>query len=154
MDTTETKFEVESRSYEVGFHLNSELDETEVATEVEELKKIITDHGGVVENIQAPGRMRLSYPIERKTQSFFGAINFKAPTPAIEELNPILKLHDKIIRFVILNKETQLTITRRDKSSKGESDKSEFSTSDKKKETQAKPEELDKQLDEVIQNIG
>ena len=73
-------------SYELGFHLLPELEETETKTKSEEIEALISHLGGAVLNAKEPRKQRLSYPLNHKKYSFFGVINFKSPPQSVELL--------------------------------------------------------------------
>lgn len=93
----------ESRNYELAFHLNPDLDEAKVAELKQALEKDITASGGVITFAKEPEKIRLSYAINHKTNSYFGYFQFAlSEGENLEHLNAQLKLMPDVIRYLII----------------------------------------------------
>lgn len=67
--------------YELAFHLNPDLEESQVQQLVQNLESYITSNGGVVSFKKEPEKIRLSYLVKDKKQAYFGYIHFNLETP-------------------------------------------------------------------------
>ena len=63
-------------SYELAFHLNPDLEETQVKELAQNIESYITSSGGIISFKKDPEKVRLSYPIQHKRQAYFGYIQF------------------------------------------------------------------------------
>jgi ribosomal protein S6 len=96
--------ETESKTYELAYHLNPELEEKDAKIQSQELFNLIAGKNGSVLSSRGPDRARLSYPIRHKQYSYFGTIDFSAPNEAVEEINARAKLQNNILRFLLIKK--------------------------------------------------
>ena len=133
---------LQKENYELGFHLIPDLTEDEVKQATEELASEITKNGGLITFTKEPQRFRLAYPIKHKLSSYFGFIIYSAPKDSVLKLQDTFKLNTKILRYVIVKKE--------------ERQEPEVRTKPRLKQEEkpaAKPTEVDKQLEEIIENL-
>ena len=96
--------EVTTKSYELAFHLTPDMEEASVATHVQDVQGVLTQHGGTVANTNEARRIHLSYPIKRKHYAYFGVIDFQADPEAIKAIDAQMKLQDGLLRFMITGK--------------------------------------------------
>ena len=139
--TEETTLQKES--YEIGFHLIPELTEEEVQKNVEELSNLITSHEGLITFTKEPQKFKLAYPINKKLGSYFGHIQFIAPKTIVDQIQDELKLNNNILRYVVIKQEP--------KKEKIKPQKQRRLTKEEK--PAEKPAEVDKQLEEIIENL-
>ena len=149
-----TEFEQKIDNYELGFHLLPELEETETKAKSQEIETLISQLGGSVLGIREPKKQRLSYPLKQKRFSFFGVINFKSPAQAIEQLTAQLKLNNSLLRFIILKVKEEQKVLRSPK----ETQRTRTRTytppvREQKPKEEIKPEIIEKQIEEVIENL-
>lgn len=141
--------------YELAFHLRPELEEPERVQKWQEIEGLIAKDGGVVTSSQPLKRQRLSFPISHQRQAYFGVINFRLPAENIHPLKEKLQLHEQILRFLILNlPEEQKVLTRwHDRGVKGKIRTYTPPSESKKIKPTVKPEEMEKQIEEALENI-
>lgn len=97
-------------SYELAFHVLPTVAEGEVATIVDQLKHIITSHGGTLTTEEAPERFELAYDIvkflegrNRKFSSaYFGWVRFTAPTASVLEINQAVAGTKEVLRHLLV----------------------------------------------------
>ena len=141
----------EQQKYELAFHLNPDLEETQVQQIFKDIENYITSNGGTVSFRKEPERTRLSYPIDHKQQSYFGYYHFKIEEPEnLSNIDEQIKLSDGMLRYLLV------------KVPPG-ADKAKFSfrpsrpkvKEDKPTEKQAPTDgkELEKQLEGVLENL-
>lgn len=92
------------RKYETLFILRPSLEE-EMRTEAIEHFKSIIAQKGEVENVDEWGNKRLAYEIEKIREGYYVLIDFKAETDHIVELERHFKIHDDVMRYIVINKE-------------------------------------------------
>ena len=93
------------RKYETIFILHPSLDEEAVKTSVEKFKDVIENNGGVVENVDAWGKRKLAYEIQKIGEGHYTLINFNANPDLPKELDRVFRITDSVIRHIIINPE-------------------------------------------------
>ncbi len=99
-----------SHQYELMVILNPEIDERQVAPNLDKFLKVITNDGGTIENIDIWGRRRLAYEIQKKTEGIYAVVNFTATSAATQELDRQLKLNESIMRTKVLRAEEAMAL--------------------------------------------
>ena len=87
--------------YEIMFILKSN-DEEAIKTQVSELKSIITDMKGEIENEKEMGNRKLAYPINKELNGYYYVINVNANNDAIAEFDRKAKINENVIRHLII----------------------------------------------------
>ncbi len=146
--------------YELAYHLMPEFDEKELAPKVAEIEKIITQNGGGVLKSQEPKKKHLSYPIKQKNYANFGVMEFEAPPENIESINAQMKMQTDILRYLLIQGYGEGKVLRSLTPSKRRARPAKLgevveptSQPIRAKEESAKPEEIEKQLEEVLGEI-
>ncbi|MEK7604140.1 MAG: 30S ribosomal protein S6 [Patescibacteria group bacterium] len=137
--------------YELAFHLNPDLEETQVQQLYQTIENYVTSAGGIVSFKKEPEKTRLSYPVKHKQQSYFGYIHFNLESK--EELANIdeqVRLNNDILRYLTVKVAA-------------DSDKVKFrfkpqkprvaSEKQAEKKTPEETKELDKQLEGILENL-
>ena len=156
---------IESKIYELAYHLIPELEEADVRAHAQELSDLITQNNGSVLSSKGPKRSHLSYPIRHKQYGYFGVFEFTAPAEAIEKVNAQIKLQNDILRFLLIKKSRSKTLrtlgeprTDRIKARAQESAAPKTKTpapagQKEKAEDKIKTEEIEKEIEEVIKGL-
>ncbi len=100
----------EVSSYELAFHVLPTVAEGEVVTVFQNLKDIITKHGGTITTEEAPARFDLAYEIvkylegrNRKfTSAYFGWVRFEVEPAAMEEIAEAVETTKELLRHLII----------------------------------------------------
>jgi ribosomal protein S6 len=90
------------RNYELGFHINPNMEEARVAAISNELKEKLVQGQATITFAREPERTRLSYEIKHIGQSYFGYIQFNMENG--EGLAPVqeyIQLNNDIMRSLI-----------------------------------------------------
>jgi len=93
------------RKYETIFILHPSLDEEAVKANVEKFKGVIENNGGEVENVDAWGKRKLAYEIQKVGEGHYTLINFNANPELPKELDRVFRITDTVIRHIIINPE-------------------------------------------------
>jgi small subunit ribosomal protein S6 len=93
------------RKYETIFILHPSLDEEAVKANVEKFKGVIENNGGTIENVDAWGKRKLAYEIQKVGEGFYTLINFNANPELPKELDRVFRITDSVIRHIIINPE-------------------------------------------------
>ena len=99
-----------THQYELMVILNPEIDERQVAPNLEKFLKVITNDGGAIDKIDIWGRRRLAYEIQKNTEGIYAVVNFTATSDATHELDRQLKLDERIMRTKVLRAEEAIAM--------------------------------------------
>lgn len=98
--------------YEVGYHLLPTISEDQVASYVENIKKLIEKNGGKVSSEGAPVSTELEYTMEKVldnkhiqyTSSYFGWMKFSMEDgEGVVKLKDSLDKDDNLLRFLLIS---------------------------------------------------
>lgn len=90
--------------YEVMFIINPTVDEAG-RTEVIDKVKACIEEMGTVKAVDEMGLRKLAYPIEKKLDGYYVVVDFEASPELPKELDRRLKINDRVMRHLIVNKE-------------------------------------------------
>ncbi|MCI2147392.1 MAG: 30S ribosomal protein S6 [Clostridiales bacterium] len=93
-------------NYEVMFILDPTLSEEEKKAAIEKVQGVISEHGELGDT-DVWGLRKLAYPIQKKNEGYYVVTEFKADTEFPKELDRRIKISDKIIRHMIVNKDAR-----------------------------------------------
>ena len=91
------------RHYEIMLILPADVEESTVGETVEKIGHVLGDQGKVGK-VDAWGRRRLAYEIDKQSEGFYLIVEFEADPAAIKELDRTLSLADQIVRFKVVAK--------------------------------------------------
>lgn len=91
--------------YETLFILKSTLDEETLKASVEKFKGVIENGGGTIENVDAWGKRKLAYEIDKQNEGIYTLINFTADAQLPKELDRVFRITDGVIRHIIVSLE-------------------------------------------------
>ena len=90
-------------NYELAFHLNPDLEETQVKQIAQDIESYITSSSGVVSFKKEPEKIRLSYTVKHKRLAYFCYYHFSLESA--EELSKIdeqVKVNKDALRYMII----------------------------------------------------
>ena len=87
--------------YEIMFILKSNEEEA-IKTQVSELKSIITDMKGKIENEKEMGNRKLAYPIKKELNGYYYVMNVEANNEAIQEFDRKSRISENVLRHMII----------------------------------------------------
>ena len=99
-----------THQYELMVILNPEIDERQVAPNLDKILKVITNDGGTIDNIDIWGRRRLAYEIQKKTEGIYAVVSFTATSAATQELDRQLGLNEQVMRTKVLRAEDAIAM--------------------------------------------
>lgn len=91
------------RHYEIMLILPADVEESAVGGTVEKIGQVLGDQGKVG-NVDAWGRRRFAYEIEKQSEGFYLVVDFEADPAALKELDRTLSLSDQVMRFKVVAK--------------------------------------------------
>jgi len=89
------------RSYETMLALNPQLEDKELDSLLDKLKKIITNAKGEITKANKWGKRMLAYEIKDFTEAIYVVLNFNIDEKIIPELERVMKLEERIIRYLL-----------------------------------------------------
>ncbi len=104
-----------SHQYELMVILDPEVDERQVAPNLDKFLKVITKDGGSIDNVDIWGKRRLAYEIQKKNEGIYAVVNFTATSAATQELDRQLKLDERIMRTKVLRAEEAIALVAAEK---------------------------------------
>lgn len=90
-----------ARDYELGIVINPEVGDEQARTLVERVTTIITNHGGQVVRVNAWGRRRLAYPIQRFRDGLYFFFDLILDPSTIADIERNLRVNEDIIRHLM-----------------------------------------------------
>ena len=91
-----------NRSYELGFIIPSNVQETETQSVIDTVRGWVGEFGGAVTKIDYWGRRRLAYPIDDFREGYYVFLYMDFPTDRVPELERNLRLNDQVIRHLVV----------------------------------------------------
>jgi small subunit ribosomal protein S6 len=88
--------------YEVTYILRPSLEESEVEERANAIADIVKNQGGEVTGVERLGKKRLAYEIKDAREGNYVVMQFKSEAPAPKELERQLKLHEDVLRALIV----------------------------------------------------
>ena len=89
------------RSYEVMLAINPQLEDEELDSLLNKLKKLITHAKGEITKTDKWGKRKLAYEIKDFTEAIYVVLNFNADEKIISEFERVVKLEEKVIRYLL-----------------------------------------------------
>lgn len=101
---------LETRLYEVGFHVVPLVGEDGLATEITSIRQAIESNGGTVVSEEFPQLIDLAYPMQQTIararhtfeRAYFGSIKFEASGEASIKIKNVLDANEHILRYIII----------------------------------------------------
>lgn len=141
-----------TKIYELAYHLDANIEESQVPQMREELEKLVTSHGGIISFSKEPEKGRLSYPIRHSRSSYFGYMQFTMPDgEQLAVIDEQLRLNSHVIRFLVIKQEP---VSQNQRVPRVGTDKpAERKTTKKAPVTEKETKEMEQELDKVISEL-
>lgn len=94
--------------YEVTYILRPSLEESEVEERANAIAEIVKNLGGAVAGIERLGKKRLAYEIKEAREGNYVVMQFKSEAPVSKELERQLKLHEDVLRALIVRLDAKM----------------------------------------------
>lgn len=94
--------------YEVTYILRPSLEESEVEDRANAIAEILKQQAGEVSNVERLGKKRLAYEIKDVREGNYVVMQFKAEAGASKELERQLKLHDDVLRAIVVRLDAKM----------------------------------------------
>jgi len=90
------------RSYELGFVIHPEVEQSDVTQAVDKVGQYVSAGGGEVTSVDVWGRRVLAFPIRKQKEGTYVFLHAQLDPQAIQELERNLKLDEEILRYLLL----------------------------------------------------
>ena len=91
-----------THQYELMVILHPELDERQVAPNLDKLLAVITKDGGSIENVDVWGKRKFAYEIDKKSEGIYIVLNYTAKSSTSQELDRQLGLNESVVRTKVM----------------------------------------------------
>lgn len=140
-----------TKTYELAYHLDANLEESQVPQMREELEKLVTSHGGMISFSKEPEKGRLSYPIRHSRSSYFGYMHFTMPdAEQLAVIDEQLRLNNHVIRYLVVKQEP---VSQNQRVPRSAMDKPAAPKTKKAPATEQEKKEIEQELDKVISEL-
>ena len=92
------------KKYEVMFIVDIANEEV-IQAAVKLVQDMIVRIGGTVTKVDEWGKRHLSYEVKHQNEGYYVVIDFEADPSQIAELDRIIKIHEEIIRHIIVKQD-------------------------------------------------
>lgn len=102
-----------ARDYELGIVINPEIGDEQARALVERVAHIITNNGGQVIRVNAWGRRRLAYPIQRFRDGLYFFYDLSLNPSSIAEIERTIRVNEDIIRHLMKLRDSRVVAQQR-----------------------------------------
>ena len=88
------------RVYEELFIVRPDATDEEVDPLIEQLKGVVTTHGGTVDKSEKWGVRRLAYRVQKKSEGQYILLQFTSSPDTVHELERRLRVTDLVLKFI------------------------------------------------------
>jgi len=93
------------KAYELMLLLNPNLDEDARNATVERVEGLVTENGGVVDNVESWGKRKLAFELDDLTEGDYVVLDFHTTPDAIAEIDRVLRITDPVVRHMIVRRD-------------------------------------------------
>jgi small subunit ribosomal protein S6 len=90
-----------ARDYELGIVINPEVGDDQARAVVERVSQLIINNGGEVVRVNAWGRRRLAYPIERHRDGLYFFFDLILDPQSIVEIERTIRVNEDVVRHLL-----------------------------------------------------
>lgn len=88
--------------YDSTFIVNAGIDDEQIEHTIRLVEETITKNGGEIITLDRIGRRRLAFPIAKKHNGFYVAIEFMAEGKIIDKVERVYQLDENILRYLTI----------------------------------------------------
>ena len=104
-----------ARDYELGIVVNPDVGDEQARAIVERITHVIAAHEGQVVRVNAVGRRRLAYPIDRHRDGLYFYFDLIVEPQSIAEIERSLRVNEDIIRHLTLLRDPRAVAQQRER---------------------------------------
>ena len=102
-----------ARDYELGIVINPEVGDEQARALVERVTQIVTNNHGQVVRVNAWGRRRLAYPIQRFRDGLYFFFDLMLEPTSIAEIERNIRVNEDIIRHLMKVRDSRVVAQQR-----------------------------------------
>ena len=102
-----------ARDYELGIVINPDVGDEQARAVVERVTQVVGANDGQVVRVNAVGRRRLAYPIERHRDGLYFFFDLMLEPTSINEIERALGVNEDIIRHLLLKRDPRVVAQQR-----------------------------------------
>jgi len=103
------------RLYETGFLVSPSLTEEEAEVIVQQMAEVVSQKNGKMLKQEKWGKRRMAYPIKKFGEAYYIFLHYEGGPEIPQELGRRFRQMDTILRYLTLNKETQVNVRKKKK---------------------------------------
>jgi len=96
------------RIYEELFIVRPDATDEEMDPLIEQLKGVVTSHGGTVEKADKWGVRRLAYRVQKRSEGQYILLQFTATPDTVHEVERRLRVSDMVLKFITVRIDEKL----------------------------------------------
>ena len=96
------------RIYEELFIVRPDATDEEIDPLMEQLKGVVTTHGGTIEKADKWGVRRLAYRVQKRSEGNYILLQFTATPDTVHELERRLRVSDLVLKFITVRIDEKL----------------------------------------------
>ena len=90
--------------YELLYIIDNDLADEAKEAVISKISAVVTDNGGIIDEVDKWGTRKLAYPINYKSEGYYVLVNFSAEPGLPAELERVMRITDSIVRFLVVKK--------------------------------------------------
>ena len=90
------------KKYELLFLIDSSIENQEIEGVVVKFNDLIKANEGNVVELNNWGKRKTAYEVNKKWEGFYSLINFEAPPELIKELERVLRIDERVMKFLVV----------------------------------------------------
>lgn len=91
--------------YEIMFIVRPDMEEAEIKSVAEEMKKVLTDGKATIVEEKSMGQRELAYEVKKFNTGYYFLYVVEASSKVIDEFDRVVRINEKVIRHLIVNVE-------------------------------------------------
>ena len=91
--------------YELALVVNAKIEDEAREAVVEKAKGYVARYGGTVTEVEAWGKKRLAYEVQKMREGFYYFIQFEADATCPAEVERHVRIMDNVMRYLVVKKE-------------------------------------------------
>ena len=91
--------------YELALVVSAKIEDDARTAVVEKPKEYITRAGGTVPELEAAGKKRLAYEIQKMKEAYYYFIHFESDAETPSEIEQRIRIMDNVIRFLCVRQD-------------------------------------------------
>ncbi len=103
------------RLYETGFLISPSLTEEEAEAIVLQMAEVVSQKNGRMVKQEKWGKRKMAYPIQKAVDAYYVFFHYEGDPDIPLELGRRFRQMDTILRYLTLNKETQVNVRKKKK---------------------------------------